>query len=242
MATKDRNYQPVALTALASRRTVRDGTPLTKGSGRAGDGSQAPTPAFDERVTGPLPRMIGRPRLDCRNDPDGGPSRRVRRQAGKDVLNPLSRYGKRRFINLGSEHTGWTRSRAEDELQAVLRDVRRGVWQPAPAPPIMEEPRDPTFHEFASEWLAARRPELRATTAANYEWQLVHHLLPYFARHRLSQINVQEVDRYRHRKVAEGRLAAKSVNETIARLAQILEVAVEYELIEPNPASGGNGR
>ncbi len=86
--------------------------------------------------------------------------------------------------------------------------------------------------------MAARRAEVRATTAANYEWQLVHHLLPYFARHRLSQITVQEVDRYRHRKVAEGRLSPKSIDETIARLAQILEVAVEYEIVDRNPAAG----
>ncbi len=147
-------------------------------------------------------------------------------------------YGKRRSVTLGSEHNGWTRARAEDELGAVLRDVRRGVWQPSADPPVVEEPRDPTFHEFASEWMAARRAEVRATTAANYEWQLVHHLLPYFARDRLSQITVQEVDRYRHRKVAEERLSPKSINETIARLAQILEVAVEYEIIDRNPAAG----
>ncbi len=102
----------------------------------------------------------------------------------------------------------------------------------------MEEPKDPTFHEFASEWIAGKRSELRPRTAENYEWQLVHHLLPFFAKHRLSQITVQEVDRYRQRKVAEGRLSVTSINKTATRLAQILEMAVEYELIERNAAQG----
>lgn len=151
-------------------------------------------------------------------------------------------YGKRRFITLGNDRDGWTRARAEQELQDVLSDVRRGLWREAAPPPIVVEPKDPTFHEFASEWMAAIRGEIRKTTADNYAWQLVHHLLPYFAKHRLSQITVQEVDRYRHRKVAEGRLGPKSINETIARLAQILDVAVEYEILERNPAVGRKRR
>src|SRR5450755_1456100 len=84
-------------------------------------------------------------------------------------------------------------------LQNVLADVRRGVWRaphPEPAPPPVA---DPTFHEFASEWWAAKRDELSRKTQIDYEWQLSNHLLPFFARHRLTQITVAEVDRYRFR-------------------------------------------
>ncbi|MEJ7785871.1 MAG: tyrosine-type recombinase/integrase [Solirubrobacteraceae bacterium] len=93
----------------------------------------------------------------------------------------------------------------------------------------------PTFHEFASEWLADRARELRATTLATYEWELSHHLLPHFARVRVDAIGVEEVDRYRRRKVAEGRLGATSINKTIGRLGQILDVAQERGLIVQNP-------
>jgi hypothetical protein len=42
-------------------------------------------------------------------------------------------YGKRRFVTLG--RNGWNRQRAEAELENVLADVRRGIWQPhKPAP------------------------------------------------------------------------------------------------------------
>jgi hypothetical protein len=39
-------------------------------------------------------------------------------------------YGQRRYVTLGTAAGGWTRTRAEDELQNVLADVRRGIWRP----------------------------------------------------------------------------------------------------------------
>jgi integrase len=53
---------------------------------------------------------------------------------------------------------------------------------------------------------------------------------------------VQEVDRYRQAKVRESTLSVTSINKTLTRLAQILEVAVEYELIARNPAKGRRRR
>jgi hypothetical protein len=69
-----------------------------------------------------------------------------------------------------------------------------------------------------------------------------NHLLPFFAKHRLSQITIREVDRYRAAKVRERVLSATSIKKTITRLAQILELAVEYELIDRNPAKGKGRR
>jgi integrase len=84
---------------------------------------------------------------------------------------------------------------------------------------------DPTFHTFASEWLNAHRGEWAPNTLLDYKWQLRNHLLPFFAGHRLSQITIVEVDRYRQAKVEETSLSAESINKTITRLGQILEVA-----------------
>ncbi len=39
-------------------------------------------------------------------------------------------YGQRQYVTLGSPHEGWTKAKAELELQNVLADVRRGIWQP----------------------------------------------------------------------------------------------------------------
>lgn len=183
-------------------------------------------------------------------------------------------YGKRHYLTLGTAPDGWTHARATVELQNVLADVRRGIWQApqpeAPAPPETEQ--DPTFHEFATRWFNSSQGEWRPKTRLDYEWQLSGHLLPFFKDHRLSQITIAEVDRYRHTKLTEadavrkarsegkpltdeyvdraGRthrrprrpLSATSINKTITRLGQILELAVEYEHITSNPAKGRRRR
>lgn len=147
-------------------------------------------------------------------------------------------YGSRRYVTLGYREQGWTHAKAELELQNVLADVRRGIWRPPePVTPPPESTAEPTFHAFASEWLAEIEPTLRPNTILDYRWQLTHHLLPFFKDHRLSQITVAEVDRYRAEKVREQRLSASSINKTLTRLGQILDVADERELIARNPMS-----
>ena len=99
-----------------------------------------------------------------------------------------------------------------------------------------------TFGEFATSWLREHEPQLARKTQLDYAWQLSSHLLPFFAKHPLSSITIAEVDRYRQAKVREGTLSVTSINKTITRLAQILEVAFEYGLIERNPAKGRRRR
>ena len=163
----------------------------------------------------------------------------LHRKGGRTLALRFRAYGKRRYVTLGTAGEGWSRSKAEEELANVLADVRRGIWKPPKPGPTIGEKEEPTFHEFASDWFEGMRLEgLRPNTLANYEWQLSNHLLPFFAGHRLSEITIAEIDRYRQTKVRDGRLSATSINMTITRLAQILEVAVERELISRNPARG----
>jgi integrase len=186
-------------------------------------------------------------------------------------------YGRRQYVTLGSADEGWSRDKAEEALRHTLADVERGIWRPPDREPVAAPamPEDPTFHEFASRWFADNQASWRPNTRLDYQWQLTHHLLPFFAQHRLSQITIAEVDRYKATKIreaarlAEARtewqarldretdrrkrrelkrqrpadgLSATSINKTITRLAQILEVAVEYELLSRNPAKGKRRR
>jgi integrase len=177
----------------------------------------------------------------------------VERRRKTDVYYGLrfTAYGRRRYQKLGPRTDGWTRKRAEEELQNVMADVRRGIWKPPPpkaaAPP--EPPAMPTFHEFSTKWIKGREQEggrtgrgLSRTSLYNLHWRLEVHLLPYFAEKRLDAIRVEDVDDYRRRKVAAGRLSPSSVNGTISTLAAILEQAVEYDLIAKNPAKGKHRR
>ncbi len=181
-------------------------------------------------------------------------------------------YGRREYVALGTAAEGWTRAKAQTELQNALADVRRGIWRPPAPEPAPEVDQDPTFHEFASQWFESTKGEWREKTRLDYQWQLSSHLLPFFKHHHLSQITIAEVDRYRQSKVAEARaiqvaaakgaplteaftdkhgharkrsrraLSVTSINKTITRLGQILEVAVEYGLIGVNPAKGRRRR
>ncbi|MDQ6779173.1 MAG: site-specific integrase [Actinomycetota bacterium] len=148
-------------------------------------------------------------------------------------------YGKRHYQGLGKISVG----EAEAKLRYLLVDIERGVWQaPAAALEAPAPAEVPTFHAFASEWFEAHKGEWRPKTRADYAWQLSSHLLPYFAGHRLTEISIEEVDRYRGFKVGEGVLSPASINKTITRLGQILELAREYKKIPDNPARGKNRR
>ena len=62
-------------------------------------------------------------------------------------------HGKRQYVT----STAATRVEAEQELRHIMADVERGKWQPAQHEPAKPPAEEPTFHEFASRWLAARR-------------------------------------------------------------------------------------
>ncbi|HTQ67798.1 MAG TPA: tyrosine-type recombinase/integrase [Solirubrobacteraceae bacterium] len=181
-------------------------------------------------------------------------------------------YGNREFLTLGRPQDGWTLERAERELAVVLRDVELGTWRRRMPDPTPTAATDPSFHVFASGWLVAKRVEVRPNTARSYSNDLTNHLLPFFKDHQVSQITIQEVDRYRQAKVREaseitaarqagkprmvevvdvGRrryrrperaLSARSINMHISLLAQILAVAVDHGHLEINPAVGRRRR
>src|SRR5271165_5952465 len=158
-------------------------------------------------------------------------------------------YGRREYVALGTAAEGWTCAKAQTELENILADVRRGIWRPAVVE-VVEAPREmPTFHVFASEWFERQQVEggrrgdgLSDSGKAALRWVISNHLLPAFASRRLDQITVEDVDRYRLGKVREGKLGVTSINKTLATLAAILETAVEYELIDRNPARGRRRR
>jgi integrase len=119
-------------------------------------------------------------------------------------------------------------------------------------------------HLFASEWYAGRKLELKPKTRTDYEWRLSNHLLPYFARYRIDQIDTALVDRFRAFEVREAEelrqalaagakltyengsamrpLSAGVINMLIGLLAAILETAVEYGHVSSNPARGRRRR
>jgi integrase len=165
-------------------------------------------------------------------------------------------YGKRHRINLGTELDGWTQARARIELQNVLARIQAGIWEPpAPQSPIKT---DPTFHEFASSWLKRRKPTFKERTYEHYRYLLTNHLLPRFARLRLSQIDYSAIDRYIEAKQLESEevreaarrgvplrdgsgarkrpLSNSTINATLELLSGILDEAVRRKVLATNSA------
>jgi len=180
------------------------------------------------------------------------PTGQIIERKGKQGITYATRvraYGQRHYISLGYSWEGMTRRQAEVERQNILADIRRGIWKPPEKEPAALPAADPTFHEFASQWFESRRHEVAPRTIEDYEWTLTHHLLPFFKDHRLTQITIAEVDRYRTTKVRERERASdkrglsnRTINGTLNMLAQLLEVAVEYGHIPFNPARGRRRR
>jgi integrase len=149
-------------------------------------------------------------------------------------------YGRRRFQTLGAV----TRPEAERELRHVLADIERGTWQARREvePPLEPDP-VPTFHDYAEQWWLRNEAQLRPSTRDDYRWRLEGHLLPFFAGTRLDRITFDLVERYIAGKLGEAEpLSARSINMTVTLMGQILDGAVERELIPRNPARGKGRR
>jgi len=150
--------------------------------------------------------------------------------------------GQRWYETVGTSAEGMTHRRAEEELENVLADVRRGRWHP-PIDPTPQMPQhEQRFNELADLWLAERKREVRDRSIEDYTWAIDKHLRPHFGPMPLSTISAREVDRFRHLKADEGLLGVNQINKVLNRLASVLDLAVDYEYLNANPARGRRRR
>ena len=146
--------------------------------------------------------------------------------------------GRRYRVDLGTNHEGWNRDRARAELERIMGQIERGTWRPprvATGPDVYE-----TVHLTASRWWQRKEGELRPNARADYRWRL-DYVLAELARHPTAEIDPKRVDEFRQALVGRG-LSPRSVNMVLSLLAQILDDAVEYGLLETNPARGKRRR
>lgn len=121
----------------------------------------------------------------------------------------------------------------------------------------------PGFSEFAHRRLEARRGRVSPRTSEHDEWALTH-LEPFFAHTPVDEIDVELVDAYSAFKVKQAReradaiiagrpvltrrgdvqkpLSPASINDTIAELQSILQLACDYRIIPDNAAAGRRRR
>ena len=108
------------------------------------------------------------------------------------------------------------------------------------------------FGDFAYEWLERHRRSVRPSTLDAIEARLRVRLLPFFAAHRLTEIDAREIDRFQLQQIRQrerieskhaiGQRAGErpvsnaTINRLVGLLAQILDDAVDYGFLTTNPA------
>lgn len=146
-------------------------------------------------------------------------------KSGRSFALRVSAYGGRPYVNLGFDFEGWTPEKAQEELDNVLADVRRGIWVPptrnrkrgeqphngdsrdasstAPAEPQL-------FGPFATGLVKARKGQVSENTIKQEKWVLSH-LVPYFADWFLHEIDIEAVDDFRLHKVRESEAREQAI-------------------------------
>jgi integrase len=139
--------------------------------------------------------------------------------------------GRRVLETLGKE-PAWNRKRAEAELRRRLVDVEREGYR---------KPEKLTFAAFSGRWLTDYLPArgLKRTTVRGYEASLRCHLVPYFGRYLLTELEQRPelIDRYVALKMQDG-LRPKTISNQIVLLQLMLKRAVRWRLMHSNPVDG----
>jgi integrase len=122
----------------------------------------------------------------------------------------------------------WTKTKAERELGKRLAEVEDGYRKP-------DKLNFAAFRtRFEDEYLPGRN--LKPTTLENYRYILDRHLVPYFGRHQLSELEARPelIDAYISLK-AKQRLSAKTIRNHLLLLNLMLRRATVWRLIRTNP-------
>lgn len=151
--------------------------------------------------------------------------------------------GVRYRIDLGTNHEGWNHARAQVELDLIQQQIARGTWQPpektSNAAARTAAPEAETLHVTISRWWQRRKVGLKPTTQNDYRWR-IDHILRVLAGTPTAAIDARAVDDLRE--VLAGALGPSSVNKVLGLLAQVLDDAVDYKMLEVNPARGRRRR
>ena len=125
-----------------------------------------------------------------------------------------------------------TKRECEAALTEALERRRTGTWA---------DPGEQTVGEFLTQWLAATKPSLRDSTAANYEVIVAKWILPRLGNQRLANLDAARIQALYGELSASGRrdggpLSPRSVRYVHAILRHALGDAVRWGVLPRNPA------
>ncbi len=121
---------------------------------------------------------------------------------------------------------------AEQALQAILADARRGTLEGA-------KRTGTTFVDASAEWLryVEHDRKRRPSAIADYRGVVEQALDPEFGELPLEAVTAERIDGYRSRLVKEGKLSARTINKRLVVLHGILRRAMRVYGLRSNPAA-----
>jgi integrase len=151
-------------------------------------------------------------------------------------------YGRQWRIAFGTNHEGWNEDRARVELDVILEKIKRGTWEPPAKRHEERDDLDPreSVRVTAYRWWQRCKAELAPNTRLDYRWRL-DHLVRHLGDQETASLEARKVDDLRQNLVGRG-LSPRSVNMVLDLLAQVPDDAVEYKLLDANPARGKRRR
>ena len=142
-------------------------------------------------------------------------------------------------------HVAPTTFQAKIDAEGWLHEERKLIeaneWSPpkARAERARVTAKTPDFETYAKKWIAKRRTDkgepLRASTRANYEATLEHHLVPTFGRMRLRDITKGAVRRWYENTLEGNGDTPRANSKAYGLLRAIMNGAVDEDLIEASP-------
>lgn len=125
---------------------------------------------------------------------------------------------------------------AENALKARQGDVVRGRYQ------LKRQVSCPSFEAFAAEFLQYSQAHKSSRSAAADATRLLH-LVPFFRRYRLDQIQPFHVEKYIHERrqsvtYRHGPVANATINRELAVLKHMFNKAIDWRNAEANPVRG----
>jgi integrase len=150
-------------------------------------------------------------------------------------------HGRQLQKRLGPAHTGrgrppeghFTRRTAEEALQAILTDTRRGTLAGMTTTGA-------TFMDAAGEWLryVEQDRKRRPSTVRDYRNTINSRLNPEFGTEPLEAIGSDRIDAWRAELVDEGKLSARTINKMLVILHGIFKQAMRVYGLPSNPVDG----
>ncbi len=126
------------------------------------------------------------------------------------------------------ETIGPHKREAEKALAEKLADLNKAPYR---------ELKKVLFAAFAQKWLVEyAEGKVKPGTLDHYQRVVAGHLIPYFGEMPLQQISPEMVQGYISQKRSEGKLSAKTINNTLVPLKEMFKHAVRWGYLRENPA------